>query len=139
VNPPLPVHFTLRASRQVAEAERWWRDNRTKAPDALRDELEQALKLIATQPEVGARAQNAKLASVRRILIRRVRYHLYYRLWACRIHQLRFWPCGTRAEAKALTYEPPNLALQLTSGELVVARLRARHHSEGPLAAERGC
>jgi plasmid stabilization system protein ParE len=37
-------------------------------------------KLIATQPEVGAKAQNAKLASVRRILIRRVRYHLYYRL-----------------------------------------------------------
>jgi len=32
----------------------------------------------------------------------------------------------------------PNIALQLTSGELVVARLRARHHLEVPLAAERG-
>ncbi len=28
-------------------------------------------------------------------------------------------------------------ALQLTSGGLVVARLRARHHPIGPLAAER--
>jgi hypothetical protein len=33
---------------------------------------------------------------------------------------------------------PANLALQLTSGGLVVARLRARHHCIGPLAAERG-
>jgi len=32
----------------------------------------------------------------------------------------------------------PNIALQPTSGGLVVARLRARHLLEGPLAAERG-
>jgi len=32
----------------------------------------------------------------------------------------------------------PNIALQLTSGGLVVARLRARRHPIGPLAAERG-
>jgi hypothetical protein len=31
-----------------------------------------------------------------------------------------------------------NIALQLTSGGLVVARLRARHFVEVPLAAERG-
>lgn len=80
MNPPLPITFTVRASRQVAEAERWWRANRTKAPDALRVELTQALQLVAAQPEVGARAQNAKLSGVRRILLGRVSYHLYYRL-----------------------------------------------------------
>jgi len=32
----------------------------------------------------------------------------------------------------------PNIALQLTSGGVVVARLRARRHPLGPLAAERG-
>jgi hypothetical protein len=32
----------------------------------------------------------------------------------------------------------PNLALQLTSGGRVVARLRARHLLDEPLAAERG-
>jgi hypothetical protein len=32
----------------------------------------------------------------------------------------------------------PNIALQLTSGGPVVARLRARHLVLGPLAAERG-
>jgi plasmid stabilization system protein ParE len=80
VNPPLKINFTVRASRQVGEAEQWWRENRTKAPDALRVELEQALQLIASQPEVGAKAQNARLTGVRRVLLGRVSYHLYYRL-----------------------------------------------------------
>lgn len=33
---------------------------------------------------------------------------------------------------------PPSIALQLTSGMPVVARFRARHLLEGPLASERG-
>ena len=76
----LPVNFTRRASTHVAEAGRWWRENRAKAPEALREELDQALQLIASQPDVGAIARNAKLAGVRRILLGRVSYHLYYRL-----------------------------------------------------------
>lgn len=76
----LPVSFTRRASRHVEEAGRWWRENRAKAPEALREELEQALLLIGSQPEVGAMARNVKLAGVRRVLLSRVNYHLYYRL-----------------------------------------------------------
>ena len=76
----LPVSFTRRASTQVEEAGNWWRENRTKAPEALREELARALELIASQPQVGAIARNPKLAGVRRILLSRVRYHLYYRL-----------------------------------------------------------
>ena len=77
---PLPVHFTRRALRHVEEAGRWWRENRLKAPEALREELEHVLELIAAQPEVGAIARNVRLARVRRILLNRVSYHLYYRL-----------------------------------------------------------
>lgn len=80
MNAPLPVHFTVRASRHVAEAEQWWRTNRSKAPSALADELSQALRLIASQPEIGARAQNARLAGVRSVRLGRVGYHLYYRI-----------------------------------------------------------
>ncbi len=36
--------------------------------------------MIASQPDVGAIARNTKLAGVRRILLSRVSYHLYYRL-----------------------------------------------------------
>jgi len=80
VSQRLPVSFTRRAAKHVDEAGRWWRANRTKAPEALREELDQALQLIALQPDVGAIARNTKLAGVRRILLSRVSYHLYYRL-----------------------------------------------------------
>ena len=76
----LPVNFTRRASNHVDAAGRWWRENRAKAPEALREELDQALQLIASQSDVGAIARNTKLAGVRRILLGRVSYHLYYRL-----------------------------------------------------------
>jgi ParE toxin of type II toxin-antitoxin system, parDE len=80
VSSRLSIVFTRRAATHVEEAGRWWRNNRTKAPDALREELDNALQLIASQPEVGATARNIKLAGVRRILLRRVNCHLYYRL-----------------------------------------------------------
>ena len=61
------VAFTPRASREVAEAKRWWRANRTKAPDALEEELRTALDLIATTTAIGAVARNVVLPGVRRI------------------------------------------------------------------------
>ena len=78
----LPIGFTRRAAAQTEVAGRWWRENRTKAPDALREELEQALQLIASQPEIGAMARNTRLAGVRRLFLSRVSYHLYYRVLA---------------------------------------------------------
>jgi plasmid stabilization system protein ParE len=73
------VGFTRRASREVAQAKRWWRANRTKAPDALEEELRTALDLIATTPGIGAVARNVALPGVRRIFLNRVNYFLYYR------------------------------------------------------------
>jgi len=76
----LSVRFTLRAAGHVHEAGRWWHANRPKAPAALREELARALQLVTTQPAAGAVARNVRLAEVRRVLLRRVNYHLYYRL-----------------------------------------------------------
>lgn len=77
---PLSVDFTRRAAAQTEAANLWWRENRLQAPDALREELERAVQLIALQPEIGATARNTKLAGVRRVLLSRVRYHLCYRI-----------------------------------------------------------
>ena len=77
---PLPVRFTRRAAQQVEDAGLWWHEHRAKVPDAIREELERALQLIASHPNMGARARNAKLTGVRRIVLSRVGYHLYYRL-----------------------------------------------------------
>jgi plasmid stabilization system protein ParE len=45
----------------------------------LVEDLAHALTLLASQPEIGARAQNTKLG-VRRIHLARVHYYLYYRV-----------------------------------------------------------
>jgi len=73
------VAFTPRASREVAEARRWWHLNRTKAPDALDEELTTAVDLVASTPSIGAVTRNVALPGVRRILLSRVHYYLYYR------------------------------------------------------------
>src|SRR5689334_14870113 len=74
----LRIEFTALASRHVREAEAWWRLNRTAAPNAIREELERILPIIAIQPRIGARATNVRLSGVRRIHLRRIRYHLYF-------------------------------------------------------------
>ena len=74
----LRVEFTALAARHVREAEEWWRLNRPAAPNAIREEIEQLLPLIALQPRIGARATNVRLDGVRRIYMRRIKYHLYY-------------------------------------------------------------
>jgi len=80
VTAPLSVDFTRRAAAQTEAANVWWRKNRPHAPDALHEELAEAVQLVALQSEIGATARNIKLAGVRRVLLSRVRYHLYYRI-----------------------------------------------------------
>ena len=55
--------------------------NRTKAPDAFREEIQKGFDLIRNQPNAGTWARNVKLARVRRIHLSRIRYHLYYRFY----------------------------------------------------------
>lgn len=89
----LPVEVSAVAVEQIRMAEAWWRTNRPKAPNAVREELERASGLIALQPDMGTRARNVKLAGVRRIHLSRIRYHLYYRVRETprQIDILGFW------------------------------------------------
>lgn len=90
---PLDVEISDLAKAQIRAAENWWRFNRPKAPNAIREELERAYSLISIQPESGARARNISLAGVRRLHLARVRYYLYYWIRAEpeRIEILAFW------------------------------------------------
>ena len=90
---PLDIEVSDLAKAQIRAAEQWWRVNRPKAPNAIREELERASFLISVQPEIGARARNTSLAGVRRIQLARVRYDLYYRVVSDpgRIEVLAFW------------------------------------------------
>jgi plasmid stabilization system protein ParE len=89
----LHVEVSAVAAEQIREAEAWWRTNRPKAPNAIREELERASALVAAQPGIGSRARNVKLVAVRRIHLVRIRYHLYYRVSEAprQIEILGFW------------------------------------------------
>jgi plasmid stabilization system protein ParE len=77
---PLPIRVVSSAARAIAEASDWWIENRPKASDAFVTDLENALKLIASHPDIGARAINLNLEGTRRVHLARVHYHLYYRV-----------------------------------------------------------
>jgi plasmid stabilization system protein ParE len=77
---PSPVHATSLAARHIREAEEWWRDNRSAAPNAFRLEIQRAFALIAEQPRIGSVAMNVRLPGVRRIYLPKIRYHRYYHL-----------------------------------------------------------
>ena len=89
----LHVEVSALAAEHIREAEAWWRTNRLKAPNAIREELERASALVAAQPDIGSRARNVKLVGVRRIHLARIRYHLYYRIIEAprQIEILGFW------------------------------------------------
>ena len=74
---PLPVTFTALAAKHIRTADAWWRENRTLAPDAVRQELERALVLIAGQPRIGSRATHVKMPGVRRIFLPIIKQYLY--------------------------------------------------------------
>lgn len=77
---PLHVEVSEFAAEQIRKAEAWWRLNRTKAPNAIREELERISGLLAVQPDIGTRARNVTLVGVRRLHLARVRYDIYYRV-----------------------------------------------------------
>jgi len=93
----LPARLVLkptpRAATEIRRASAWWRANREAAPFALIEDLERAFELIAAQPGIGARARNAKMEGVRRLLLSRTGYHLYYQVNADagRIEILALW------------------------------------------------
>jgi plasmid stabilization system protein ParE len=93
VSDPIRVEVSALAAEQIRAAEGWWRLNRPKAPNAIREDLERASSLIASQPQIGARARNVTLSGVRRLHLARIRYDLYYRHVSAsqRVEILAFW------------------------------------------------
>ena len=76
------IRVTPSAANQIRDAAAWWYTNRPQAPSAMAEELERAFELVAAQPRIGVESASAKLVAVRRVLLSRVRYYLYYRVRA---------------------------------------------------------
>lgn len=90
---PFRIEVSDLAKAQITAAEQWWRLNRPKAPNAIREELERASLVISVQPNIGARARNVGLPGVRRIRLARVRYYVYSRVVTDpeQVEILAFW------------------------------------------------
>jgi plasmid stabilization system protein ParE len=68
-----------RARRQLDRALTWWVKNRDKAPEAFDEDVEETFELIVHHAGIGQPVR-ARKGMIRRVLMPRVRYYVYYRL-----------------------------------------------------------
>lgn len=87
----LRVKVSARAASQIDKAAEWWAENRPAAPGAIRADIGEALALLAQQPGIGTKYEGARTPGVRRLLVGRVRYFIYYRARLDTIEVLAVW------------------------------------------------
>ena len=87
----LRVKVSVRAASHIRVAAEWWAENRPAAPGAVRNDIGEALALLAQQPGIGAPYDGAKTKDVRRLLVGRIRYFIYYRTTQDAIEVLAVW------------------------------------------------
>jgi hypothetical protein len=72
------VGTTGRAEREIARAAVWWHTNRPAAPHLFLDELEAAKLHLATAPVSGQIYGYRKSRLIRRWLLEKTEYHVYF-------------------------------------------------------------
>lgn len=87
----LRVKVSARAASQIDKAAEWWAENRPAAPGAVRTDIGEALALLAQQPGIGTAYEGARTKGVRRLLVGRIRYFIYYCVTAETLEVLTVW------------------------------------------------
>jgi plasmid stabilization system protein ParE len=72
------VVFTSTAGAHVEVIAGWWAANRLTAPRLFRTELDAAVEMLEVSPELGTLYTKSPVRDVRRVLIGRSRYHIYW-------------------------------------------------------------
>ncbi len=67
-----------RARAQIQTIAAWWRANRQAAPDLFARELAEALEGLTVRPTAGAPYAERRGITIRRLLLKRSRYHVYF-------------------------------------------------------------
>lgn len=85
--------MTKQASADVSAAAKWWKRNRDKAPGLLRAEMQQARQMLSSQPLMGELVEGDDVRGLRRLLLPRTRYLLFYRVAVSgqEVEVLRLW------------------------------------------------
>lgn len=84
------VEFVPGAARQVADARDWWFANRDKAPFAFDEDLDDLVGLLEHAPRFVGMAVTQR-PGVRRALMRRVRYYVYFTFTDETVTVLALW------------------------------------------------
>ncbi|MDP2793147.1 MAG: type II toxin-antitoxin system RelE/ParE family toxin [Sulfurisoma sp.] len=87
----LRVKVSARAASQIRKAAEWWVENRPAAPGAIRIDIGEALALLARQPGIGTTYEGTRTRGVRRLLVGRIRYFIYYRVKPDTLEVLAVW------------------------------------------------
>jgi plasmid stabilization system protein ParE len=85
------VVLQRRATREAEQADDWWRRNRPSSPDLFVTEFDRMLAAIVLMPTLGRPARSERAVGLRRVLLRRTRYHVYYRVRAETLEVLAVW------------------------------------------------
>jgi len=87
----LRVKVSARAASHIGKAAEWWAENRPAAPGAVRTDIGEALALLAQQPGLGIAYEGARTKGVRRLLVGRIRYFIYYHVTPDALEVLAVW------------------------------------------------
>lgn len=87
----LRVKISARAASQIRRAADWWLRNRPAAPGAVAKDIGESIALLAEQPGIGAKYEGSRAPGVRRLLLSRIGYFVYYRTDGGTLEVLAFW------------------------------------------------
>jgi plasmid stabilization system protein ParE len=92
------VRVAPRAQAQVDEVAAWWKVNRQAASMLVVDEFEAAYERLTMAPLSGAIYRQTTFRSVRRLLLPRIRYHIYYEVHEASglVRIVAFWHAARR-------------------------------------------
>jgi plasmid stabilization system protein ParE len=87
---PLTIKISARAAAQIEKVAAWWADNRPAAPGAVRNDVAEVLELLSVQPGTGTPARRSRVVGVRRAILPRIQYYIYYRVSGGALEVLAF-------------------------------------------------
>jgi len=87
----LAYRIKARAKREIEKTAEWWAENRPAAPGAVRKDVEDALKILVEQSDLGTKVETGRSPQVRRFLLDRTSHFLYYRVRRSALEVLSVW------------------------------------------------
>jgi plasmid stabilization system protein ParE len=72
------IEISPEALAQLRTIDEWWSRNRASAPELFREELAATFELLQNAPEAAPTYPFSQIPGLRRLLMQRTRYHVYF-------------------------------------------------------------